>query len=754
MKLQLCVRLTLILLLIPGASLIAQKIHVTDAATAQSVPGALITLTSAKGEVRKGTTDVNGELNFSSIATKQKLVVQMTGFTEWSDSISASAESFNVILQPRTDSLKEVVITAQYGETDPAKSVQPVRVIDRTRIDAQGAQNLNDIMSTELNIRRSQDQVLGSSMSVQGLSGENVKILIDGMPVIGRLNGSIDLSQINLNNIERIEIVEGPLSVNYGTNALAGAVNLITKHTQGNTFSVQSDSYYESSGHYNFTGRIGGRYKNTIASFSGGRNFFDGWSPWHKPFYVDWQPVADSTRSDTWKPREQLFGSFYGCYYYHRGSIGLMADVFDEKITNRGLPRSPYGESAFDDFYLTRRSSVSLNWKHRLNEDFGLQVMGANSYYRRIKNTFFRDLVTLQDELVSTAGMQDTSGFALYMLRASLTRSGDSLRFRFETGLDLNLETASGQRIESRIQSIGDYAVYATAEYRPVEKLALRGGLRYSHNTQFTSPLTPSLHLRYDLTDHFFIRASAASGFRAPSLKELYFYFVDINHNIRGNADLHAERSGNFILSLNWRQKSEKKTWLFSASGFYNDIRDMITLALVSGTEYTYVNIGHYKTTGGSFSADFRSSSLHINAGVSATGRYNLLHEEFDVPEFTWSPEARLSAIWTTGWQELSLACFYKYTGNTPGFAADENNNVYNTRIGEYHTADVTVSKKWLSGKIITEAGVRNLADVRNVKTTADAGGTHSSAGSMSVGTGRQYFFSLRWKIMYDKKEK
>ena len=66
-------------------------------------------------------------------------------------------------------------------------------------------------------------------MSVQGLSGENVKILIDGVPVVGRLNGNVDLSQINLTNIERVEIVEGPLSVNYGTNALAGTINLITK---------------------------------------------------------------------------------------------------------------------------------------------------------------------------------------------------------------------------------------------------------------------------------------------------------------------------------------------------------------------------------------------------------------------------------------------------------------------------------------------------------------------------------------------
>ena len=62
--------------------------------------------------------------------------------------------------------------------------------------------------------------------------------MIDDVAVIGRLNGNIDLSQINLNNVERIEIVEGPLSVEYGTDALAGTINLITKSTENNFIKI------------------------------------------------------------------------------------------------------------------------------------------------------------------------------------------------------------------------------------------------------------------------------------------------------------------------------------------------------------------------------------------------------------------------------------------------------------------------------------------------------------------------------------
>ncbi|HTF05797.1 MAG TPA: hypothetical protein VK826_17335, partial [Bacteroidia bacterium] len=152
----------------------AQTIRVTDATSRQSVPGALVTLTSVSGTLRQGVSNENGVISFPAVSEKQFLQVRMTGFATWKDSIQPHALSVNVYLLTKTDSLNEVVVTAQYGETNTDNTVQPVRVIDRSRIDAQGAQNLSDVLSTELNIRRSQDQVLGSSMSVQGLSGENV----------------------------------------------------------------------------------------------------------------------------------------------------------------------------------------------------------------------------------------------------------------------------------------------------------------------------------------------------------------------------------------------------------------------------------------------------------------------------------------------------------------------------------------------------------------------------------------------------
>ena len=145
--------------------------------------------------------------------------------------------------------LPEVVVTGQLSETLAQDAIHKIRIIGKKELNSGLFLDVASVLSKELNIRVSEDNVLGSSISIQGISGQNVKVLIDDIPVIGRLNGSIDLSQISLNNVERIEIVEGPLSTVYGTDALAGTINIISKEQ------IESKkiftTYYETIGKYN-----------------------------------------------------------------------------------------------------------------------------------------------------------------------------------------------------------------------------------------------------------------------------------------------------------------------------------------------------------------------------------------------------------------------------------------------------------------------------------------------------------------------
>ena len=198
--------------------------------------------------------------------------------------------------------LKEVVITGQLSSTNKKNAVHDITIIDSKTIRNGAFTNLSDILKYQNNIRISSDNILGSQINIQGITGENIKVLIDGVPVIGRLNGNIDISQINLNNVERIELVEGPLSVNYGSDALGGTINIITKKTkEARQF---FDSYYETVGKYNNSVLLNHKYKNQSVSNIFSRNYFSGWSQHDDFSLLPREELADTNRFKPWKPKD------------------------------------------------------------------------------------------------------------------------------------------------------------------------------------------------------------------------------------------------------------------------------------------------------------------------------------------------------------------------------------------------------------------------------------------------------------------
>src|SRR5690606_14797285 len=126
--------------------------------------------------------------------------------------------------------IEEVVVTGQFRPTSLKNSVYKVRSLDQEYIERRASTDMSTLLNMELGIRFNNDLTLGESdIQVMGVSGQNVKVLIDGVPMIDRGSTKQSLSQIDVNTIERIEIVEGPVSVMYGTDALAGVINIITQ---------------------------------------------------------------------------------------------------------------------------------------------------------------------------------------------------------------------------------------------------------------------------------------------------------------------------------------------------------------------------------------------------------------------------------------------------------------------------------------------------------------------------------------------
>lgn len=696
-------------------------------------------------------TDTAGKLKFDLKGLNHALfeiTLKALGFETLCDTFIPSLQHRIYYLKPESMVTNSVVITAQYAPNSPEKAVHKINIIDRKKIEAMGAQNLRDVLSNEMNIRISQDNVLGSSMSLQGISGQNVKILIDGVPVTGRLNGNIDISQINMYNVERIEIVEGPLSVNYGTDALAGTINIITRKNVKRNFSLSSNNYYESCGQYNFSGNLSYRKRNNNIMISGGRNYFDGWRYSDPAFYIERPHIADSTRYKNWKSKEQIFGSVYYGTLLGRMKVMYNGDYFYEQIVNRGLPRLPYYETAFDDYYTTGRIGNTINFNGALNQKLNLSVLTAYNYYQRIKNTFLNDLTTLQSVLTENSGDQDTGKFRNLTARGSINSHSEKAKLNYEMGYDINHETGIGIRIAGGKKQIGDYALFFTSEYRPFKNMLLRPGLRIIYNTAYQAPLIPSLNIRYAINDKNTLRVSYAKGFRAPSVKELYFFFVDINHNITGNKDLKAEQSHNFNLAYTHLKRKQNALLKIEASVFYNSISNMISLAQLSGTKYTYFNVEEYRTSGLQGQGELAWKHLKLSLGATYTGRYNQLHQKnTDLQKFTYSPEARFNFYYEWYRYHTTFALFYKYNGKLPSFMSNENNEILRTVMNDYHTADVSVSKSVFSKKVNISAGVKNLFNVKNVSGVV-TGAAHASASNLvTIGMGRICFVKLDFYI-------
>ncbi len=736
--------------LLIGHDAMAQfQITITDAANSTPLAYAHIMYAGMDGQGGgMALTDDKGRASIPMLCdpVHARILLRITfvGYSFQTDTVNGCEDKYYALAKTNVH-LNEVVITAQYAPNNPEKAVHRVRIIDAKKIEAMAATSLNDVLRNELNTRLTQDPLLGSSLSLQGIGGENIKIMIDGVPIIGRLNGSVDLSQVNLLDVERIEIVDGPLSVSYGSNALAGTINIITRQETKTNTSVTASSYNENIGTFNLATTASTHIKRHRISLGAGRNFFDGWSA-HDDFLPTFASIsADTSRFKSWKPRQQKFASAQYNYRLNKGLLTYRAQWFDEQITNRGLPLKPYLEAAFDDYFYTSRIDNAITLSARASS-LHLNITGAYNYFQRIKNTYRKDLVTLNQVLTLNPGDQDTSRIHSWMSRGSASSSRDSSWFNFEAGYDLISEQAKGQRIENLTQQQTDVAVFASAEINPVRGLLLRPGARIAYNSAYQAPLIPALNLRYQFKN-ITLRAAVGKGFRSPSIKELYFYFVDVNHHITGNTQLTPETSFNTTASILYKSLVNRSIYQYELTVFRNNMKNLITLAQNTPASFTYINVGTYKTQGANAVVSLLWRLFKFSAGVGITGRLSSKSWTPDSEKFQYSPECKSSLVYE--WQPAGFAAsfFYKYQGQLNGFALGTGGEVVETYIGDYHTADFLLSKSVMKQKIKLGTGLKNIFNVTDISANT-IGGVHQPDGTaVPVSTGRLLFVKLDLKI-------
>jgi outer membrane receptor for ferrienterochelin and colicins len=642
-------------------------------------------------------------------------------------------------LKKKVVNVAEAIVTGRLNPIHQDSTIRSVRVLDRSIIEGRSATTGRDLFRNELNIKSSEDAILGSGISMGGLGGENIKVLIDGVPVIGRLNGGIDLSQIDLSNIDRVEIIEGPMSVEYGTDALAGTINFISNDKPYDQFNLSIGNKYESTGQHSQT--VNNYIKNSSGkiAINASRLYFDGWSPGDQR--IDWinDYYADSGRVHLWKPKLQYTFGIKGWHSINNWTIIPSLGVFNEKLINKGYPRAPYGEIAFDENYLTRRYNSSITFNHYNSSLKDLEILFSLNTFRRYKYRYSSDLTTLNSQLISGGGESDTT--SLYELKSRGNRLvKHNERLVLNIGWDVSHEALSGERISNDAVPITDVAAFSIAKIKKHNN-SIQLGIRKAWNSSFRSPLTPSIHGLVIHEKNTF-RFSYAKGFRSPSLKEMHLEFVDSNHNLLGNADLTPETSHNIQAGLTRTNKNHTITVQTS----WNSLDNMIMLIQSSEElSYTYENIGTFESVG--IKSNYASSWGKLNWDIGV--RWNAVQTN-DLKIYT--TEMALDLRWNFNNSRTQAHLSSKFNGKESLYFL---NNEDVLEIGEtaaYTFMDITLSHKNRKGNVSSSIGARNLFDIQNISTTGVGNTTNSQTHTSSNGLnlmswGRSIAINIAWKF-------
>ncbi|MCK5824425.1 MAG: TonB-dependent receptor [Ichthyobacteriaceae bacterium] len=710
-----------------------KTIKIVDAYTNKPIASAHICIENTKsGHKQYSTSNNNGFADVDFTEKKSTIAVTYIGYKNYQKVLN-STNLYVVELEPDVFMLNQIVLTGQDKPMLKDSSIYNINILNSDLINERASVNLGDALTAQPSIKIKQNSQFGSNINILGLGGENVKIMVDGVPVIGRLNGNLDLSQISMNNVDHIEIIEGPMSVIYGSNALAGTINIITKNNKYSNYEVKSTLYVETPGTINADLFGSAKSGKNIYSFSGGRNYFTG-------------TEVPNSRESKWKGKEQYLGDLR---YMRKGdnyNFKLETKYFNELMKEKGEVLNPFNPYADDINFLTKRYSANgfLDINH--TDKMSTNVQTSASYYNRMMQTMYKDLTSLEEKIIST----DTSSFINFMARATFNHSlKDGISY--QTGIDIVTETGKTQRITNGEKQTNDYAVFITGKHEFWKNIYIQPGLRYTYNTNFTVPLLYSVNIKTDFNKNFTSRFSVAKGFRAPTLKEMYLNFAVASINIIGNPNLNPETSYSTNASVAYKFNSNEKLFVKTElKGYYNNIKNKIDYAIVDRIDKTdiwqNVNRNSVETIG--WIADVAINlniNWNANLNVARSGITSLEYENgLSNKKFLYTNRYTTSVAYKLPEHSFSTRIEYAYNGQEAINEMDKNNKKQ-IRVGSYNDFNFSFSKSFFKQKLKLTSGVKNIFDNTDIDYIGQMPDNQDNFTMLSWG--RSYFVKLNLKL-------
>lgn len=494
--------------------------------------------------------------------------------------------------------LGEVVVTGTRTPKFLKDTPIQTRVITSREIEKTDATNIQDLLQQELpGVEFSYAMNQQTHLNFSGFGGQGVLFLIDGERLAGETMDDVDFTRLNMDNVERIEIVKGAASALYGSNATGGVINIITKKTDKPwTLNVNGRLARHNEQRYGASFGLNGKRLGNMftANYTDVDNF-----DVHSAAGPVTRIISTVYGDRTLNLKDQLVWS-----PSRNVEIGGRVGYFFRQTT-----RTAEQPERYRDFSGGLRIDWTLSDHDMLQANYAFDQYDKSDY-QKLRKLDIRDYSNVRNTFRLLYNHTFGSGDIL-------TAGADFMHdYLFNTNLD---------NTERKQDSFDFFMQY---DWRISQKLEAVGAVRYDYFSDGgESRLTPKLNLCYKPVRNLSLRAGYGMGFRAPTLKEKYYDFDMAGiWIVEGNAALKSEISHNLNLSAEY----VKGHYNLTASAYYNKVENK----LATGAPYfrtpsdklpylPYTNLDGYSVYGGEIGVQARWDN-----GMSARFTYAYTKEE------------------------------------------------------------------------------------------------------------------------------
>ncbi len=530
------------------------------------LPGAVVTLANlATGLERVTAVEANGNYYFGGVrAGRYRLTANASGFTAASKIIeSGSDQSFDFSLAPGNVAEQVVIFSGSRQEELRESLNTKVDVIGRNRIRDTGYESVGEVLRELPGVvtRRGSPGAGVAGEQIQGIDSRQVLVLFDGQPLVGARGikrGEINLDRQSVNTLERIEVVKGASSALYGSDAIGGVINQLSREPR-NPFEFGWSASGGSQGRFDTRGDAGFGGDKFSAFFSGER---------HKQNDFDLTP----TTFDTTGAKFERHDAFAKVKYRFAPNFSLTSFARSYWNTDTGRVRGEEG----NQFSTTDEDAQSFNLQADWTRGSRVtgQVRGYFARYDEITRSSlaaptpaFPDGRLPDGNLFERYGKVDGSIDVLIGEHQFLQAGAEWARDRYR-GIN--------RLADDRGSQVNTTSFFAQDKISLINRITLTVGTRFDHHSIFGHAVSPKAAANLRITDMFRARFSYGRGFRAPDLGQLFYRFLNPTnlYQVIGNPKLRPEYADSFQLGGEFYSRGRRAR--FGVNVFYNSVSDLI----------------------------------------------------------------------------------------------------------------------------------------------------------------------------------